>query len=164
MSTPTATTTPTGIPPAVLPRLIDEGHTSAAWFGTDILSAVGAVDAPTAEARPAPGRHNIGEIALHHAYWTREVRGRLTGGALERFPLEGEDWFEWPARSMSWADVQATLLSEVQRLAAAVKAINGGELSSPLSPEEQFDQVLGIAGHAAYHAGQVQLVRRLIEN
>lgn len=160
-SAASTTTTPAGVPADVLPRLIEEGHTSKAWFGTDLVTAVGEIDADTASWRPAPGRHNIGEIALHHAFWVREVRGRLTGARLEPFVADGEDWFPWPAGSLTWTDVQRTLADQVQRLEEAVAGINAGRLASPLSAEERFDQVLGIAGHAAYHAGQVQLLRRL---
>lgn len=165
MATPAAsTTTPAGIPPAALTRLIDEGHTPTAWFGTDLLTAVAAVDAGLAARRPGPGRHNIGEIALHHAYWTREVRGRLTGGPLEPFPFDGEDWFAWPAPAApGWDEIRELLAAEVRHLRNVVSDIQTGALRSPLSPEQQFEQVLGIAGHAAYHAGQVQLVRRLLE-
>jgi hypothetical protein len=163
MATLIKSATPTGIPAAVLPRLIDEGHGPNPWYGADVLSAVEAVEAALAARRPAPGRHNIAEIALHHAYWLHEVRGRLIGGNAVAFPLPGEDWFAWDAASpLSWAEVKRTLATEVQRLRDAVDAIGRGAQSSPLAPEERFDQVLGIAAHGAYHAGQIQLVKALV--
>jgi hypothetical protein len=33
--------------------------------------------------------------------------------------------------------------------------------TSPLDEAARLDLVVGIAGHAAYHAGQIQLVRKL---
>ena len=36
-----------------------------------------------------------------------------------------------------------------------------GRRKSPLTMVEQFDVVLGIACHAIYHAGQIQLIKRL---
>ena len=95
MTTLTKSATPTGIPAAVLPRLIDEGHGPNPWYGADVQSALEDVDATLAARRPAPGRHNIAEIALHHAFWLHEVRGRLIGGTVEAFALPGEDWFVW---------------------------------------------------------------------
>jgi hypothetical protein len=163
MTTMTKTPTPTGIPLPTLRRLLDEGHGPEAWYGADITAATADVDAPAALKRPAPGRHNIAEIALHHAYWTREVRQRLTGAESEQFPLDGEDWFEVSnERAISWADIRATLANEQQRLADSVEALARGEKTSPLGETERFDQVLGIAAHAAYHAGQIQLVKKLI--
>ena len=163
MPTTTETPTPAAIPPAVLPRLLDEGHTTDAWYGADIVTAIGSVNAEVAARRPRPGRHNVAEIALHHAYWVREVRSRLTGAHDGPFVLDGEDWFEWDGSSrLSWDEVKKTLEREVQRLRNAIDAIGAGTQASPLSPEARFDQVLGIAGHAAYHAGQIQLVKTLV--
>ena len=162
MATVTKIATPTNIPAAVLPRLIDEGHGPNAWYGADVQSALADVDAALAARRPQPGRHNIAEIALHHAFWLHEVRGRLFGGTSDAFPLKGEDWFDWDGTAgPSWDDVKATLANEVQRLRDALEALDGGRQASPLGPEERFDQVLGIAAHAAYHAGQIQLVKAL---
>jgi hypothetical protein len=42
-----------------------------------------------------------------------------------------------------------------------VQAIGARRVSSPLSPAEQFDLVLGVTCHAVYHAGQVQLLKKL---
>jgi hypothetical protein len=164
MATVTKTATPAGIPAAVLPRLLDEGHGPNAWYGADVQSALAEVDAALAARRPKPGRHNIAEIALHHAFWLHEVRGRLLGGTADAFPLQGEDWFDWDGKAgPSWEDVKATLAAEVQRLREAVDAIHGGQQRSPLGPDARFDQVLGIAAHAAYHAGQIQLVKALVQ-
>jgi hypothetical protein len=58
--------------------------------------------------------------------------------------------------------VRETLATEVQRLRDAVDAVSQGAASSPLPAEERFDQVLGIAAHGAYHAGQIQLVKALV--
>ncbi len=162
-TSPTEQPTPTGIPFSVLPRLINEGHNAGAWHGSDFLTAIASVDAATAARRPAPERHTIGEITLHHAFWIRVVRGRLTGVALEPFALEGEDWFEWSDESrLSWVEVRQALLTELDRLRDTVQAISTGLVKSPLSPEKRFDQVLGIAMHAGYHAGQVELVKKLL--
>ena len=163
MTTLTKSATPIGIPAAVLPRLIDEGHGPNPWYGTDVQSALEDVDAALAARRPAPGRHNIAEIVLHHAFWLHEVRGRLIGGTVEAFALPGEDWFVWEGGAEpSWDDVRRTLATEVRHLREAVDAIVGGAQPSPLAPEERFDQVLGIAAHGAYHAGQIQLVKALV--
>lgn len=162
MSTAAKTPTPAAVPAALLPRLIDEGHGPDPWHGADILAALAGVTAATAARRPAPGRHNIAEIALHHAYWLHVVRGRLLGRPDQPFALDGEDWFDWDAdATLSWDQVQATLTGELQRLRDTVAAINAGT-PSPLGPEARFDQVLGISTHAAYHAGQVQLVKALV--
>ena len=111
--------------------------------------------------RPAPGRHNIAEIALHHAYCIRAVRSQISGVAPEPFVREGDDWFELAnEQAMRWAEVQSTVESEQSRLAALVAQIEGG-VSSPLADADRFNLELGITCHAIYHAGQIQLIKRL---
>jgi hypothetical protein len=88
--------------------------------------------------RPAEGRHNIAEIALHHACCARSVRGQLSGTTPEPFVMEGEDWFALPdGYRLGWPQIR--------------EVVDG----------ERFDLVLGITCHAVYHAGQVQLLKRL---
>src|SRR5918999_6492566 len=79
---------------AVESRVLREGYGPGAWHGADLKAALADVAAAVAFWRPAPGRHNIAEIALHHAYFVRSVRAQLSGVAPEPFVVEGEDWFE----------------------------------------------------------------------
>lgn len=144
-------------------RILNEGYGPGAWHGADLKAALADVPASLAFARPAAGRHNIAEIALHHAYCARSVRAQLSGRASEPFILDGEDWFEVPGEStLSWPAILAAVESEQQRLAAAVAAVDTGSARSPISEAERINLVLGITCHAVYHAGQVQLVKRLL--
>jgi DinB family protein len=149
------------IPAGLESRVLKEGYGPGAWHGADLKAALGDVNAALAYRRPAAGRHNIAEIALHHAYCVRAVRGQITGVAPEPFVREGDDWFELAdEKAMTWSDVKAAVASEQDRLAAAVAAIEAGA-TSPLADAERFNLELGITCHAIYHAGQVQLLKRL---
>jgi len=64
---------------------------------------------------------------------------------------------------LPWTAVRATVAAAQTRLSAAVAAIASGRQTSPLSEAEQFDLVIGITGHTAYHAGQIQLVKKMVE-
>ena len=162
-ATLTRTATPTGLPAATFNRILDEGYGAGAWYGADLRTAVGEVTAAAAFTRPAKGRHNIAEVALHHAYWAGQIVSKLTGDAAAPFPIDGEDWFELTDESrLKWKEVAATLAASQQRLSQAVSEIASGARTSPLGEAERFDLVVGIAGHAAYHAGQIQLIKTLI--
>lgn len=157
-----STTTTAATPKALETRVLDEGYGPGAWHGADLKAALADVSAEVAFWRPAPGRHNIAEIALHHAFCTNTVRGKLSGVELEPFVLEGDDWFAADNSStMKWTDIVATVDSQQRKLAALVKSIAAGRTASPLNDTERFDLVLGITCHAVYHAGQVQLIKRL---
>ncbi len=143
--------TTTTIEKTELSRVLDEGYGPGAWHGPDLKAALADVGPELAFWRPAPGCHNIAEIALHHAFYARSVRGQLSGTPPEPFVLEGEDWFD-PA-GLSWPEIQAVVEEQQSRLAAVV---------GDTEPDaERFNLVLGITCHAIYHAGQVQLLKRL---
>ena len=162
-TTLTKSPTPTGVPAGTFNRILDEGYGPGAWYGSDLRAAVGDVSAAAAFKRPAKANHNIAEIAMHQAYWAGQIAAKLTGGKAEPFPLEGEDWFELSNESrLSWQEITATLEASQQRLSQAVAGIASGARTSPLGEAERFDLVVGITGHAAYHAGQVQLIKKLI--
>ena len=145
-------------------RVLTEGYGPGAWHGPDLKAALADVDEALAFRRPGPGRHNIAEIALHHAYCARGVFAKITGTDPGPFVLDGDDWFDLPdASRLSWAAIQEAVEREQKRLTAADADVANRRVVSPLSPAERFDLVLGITCHAVYHAGQVQLVKRLCE-
>jgi hypothetical protein len=144
-------------------RVLQEGYGPGAWHGPDLKAAVADVTPELAVRRPAPERHNIAEITLHHAYYVRSVRTRLSGQPADPFVLAGDDWFEADnEQRISWGRIRATLESEQLLLATFITELEAGRTASPLSADERFTLVLGITCHAVYHAGQVQLIKRLL--
>ena len=145
-------------------RVLQEGYGPGAWHGPDFKAALADVTPELAFRRPAPGRHNIAEIALHHAYYVRSVRTQLSSRPADPFVLSGDDWFELnDEQRLSWAGIRTTLESEQQRLVTVITDIEGGRAVSAVSADDRFGLVLGITCHAIYHAGQVQLIKRLLQ-
>jgi hypothetical protein len=144
--------------------VLSEGYGPGAWHGADLKAALADVTPELALWRPAAGRHNIAEIALHHAYYTRAVRSQISGQTAEPFVIDGEDWFRIVEDGpLTWSTIHATVEAEQQKLGELVAHVEGGKTRSPLPPAERFNLVLGITCHAVYHAGQVQLIRKLSE-
>jgi hypothetical protein len=159
------TTTMNKIASGIEQRILKEGYGQGAWHGPDLKAALADVTQDVAFGRPAPGRHNIAEIALHHAYCVRSVRARLTGVEPEPFVLDGDDWFTLPdASRLSWSSISELVQSGQERLAQCIDDLESGRSTSPLSETERFGLVLGITCHAVYHAGQIQLVKRLLDS
>lgn len=159
----TKTPTPADLPAGTFNRVLDEGYGPGAWYGSDLRAAIADVTPKIAFKRPAKGRHNIAEVALHHAYWVGQIEGKLMGAPASAFPLVGEDWFELNDEStLTWTAILTLVDTAQQRLSRMVGEMASGARVSPLSAAERFDLVLGIAGHAAYHAGQIQLIKKLI--
>ena len=155
-------TIPDGLTASVLARTLEEGYGPGAWHGPDMKAAIADVDNDLAFWRPTAERHNIAEIALHHAYHLHHVRSRLTGEPPSPFLLAGDDWFALPsAGDLSWSQIQKLVDTGHRQIGDTVRAIAEGSAASPLSAAEQFEIVLGITSHAVYHAGQIQLLKKL---
>lgn len=143
-------------------RLLKEAYGPGAWHGPDLKAATSDVNAELAYWRPAPERHNIAEIVVHHTYHVGAARAKIQGTPPEPFMLEGEDWFVVDNETtVAWAKIQSRLDAAHQSLAALIADVESGRVQSPLSAEERRDLVLGITCHAIYHAGQIQLLKRL---
>lgn len=142
-------------------RILEEGFGGGAWHGPDLKAALADVTAATAHWRPTPDRHSIAEIAVHHAYCVRSVRGQLSGRDPEPFPLKGEDWFPLSNRTLAWERIRGLVEEQQVKLGSLVADLETGKVSSPLGADEREALILGITGHAIYHAGQIQLLKRL---
>jgi DinB family protein len=143
-------------------RVAEEGYGNGAWHGPDLRSALVDVPADLAYWRPAKGRHNIAEIAVHHAYQARAVRERLTGTSEEPFILEGDDWFEISNEStLEWSRILNLVAAQQEKLVSTIADIGSGRVRPATGDIKPFDLILGITCHAVYHAGQIQLIKRL---
>jgi DinB superfamily len=147
---------------ALLLDFVDEAFERAAWHGPTLRGALRGVTAVEAAWRPARGRHSIRELALHAAYWKYIVRRRLTGLARGSFVLEGSNWFD-AAGSRGWKDDVGLLVEEHRLLRAAIAAYPPRALGKPIDEKKQTAafSIRGIAAHDLYHAGQIQLLKRL---
>jgi len=147
---------------ALLVDLVDEAFDHPAWHGPTLRGSLKGVTAAQAAWRPARGRHNIREIAIHAAYWKHAVTKRLTGETRWLFPIEGANWFG-AARSRSWTDDLRLLGEEHRKLRKAIAAYPARALRRPVDTRKQTAEftIRGIAAHDLYHAGQIQLLKKL---
>ncbi len=148
---------------SLLLRLIDEGYAVKAWHGPNLKGSLRGVGASKAAARPAAGRHNIWEIAVHAAYWKYIVRRRILGEKRGSFPLKGSNWITRPSPGALWQD-DLCLLDEMHRsMRGAIASLDDGNLiRKPRGSKVSNASIIaGIAAHDIYHAGQIQLIKRL---
>jgi len=151
---------------ALLLRNLDQAFDAKAWHGTNLRGSLRGLKLDELAYRPAPGRHNIWELALHCAYWKYAVRRRLTGEKRGSFSLAGSNFFPRPQGDPAVATWRADLelLDECHAaLRAVVAALPARRLGQRVRGSEYtvVDTVLGIAAHDLYHAGQIQLLKRL---
>ena len=153
---------------ALLLSIFDEAFERKAWQGTNLRGSLRGVTAREAAWRPAPGRHNIWELALHAAYWKYAVRRMLTGEKRGSFPREGSNWFKRPAAASgaaekAWRADVALLSAEHRRLREAIASLAANALSRRPrgSKYPTSTMVYGIAAHDVYHTGQIQTLKVL---
>ena len=150
---------------ALLARTL-QPRSGQAWHGGPTpIGALRGVSHVTARWRPAPGRHTIWELALHTAYWKYAVRRRLLSAAIPRFPRSPANWPEMPdpADARAWSLDRELLAVEHQLLLETVEDFPAAILGKPSGRKRWSwgDLVIGIIMHDAYHAGQIQLIKRL---
>ena len=145
--------------------VIDQAFDTKSWHGTNLRGALRGVTHTQASWRVAPERHNIWELALHAAYWKYTVRRRLLGERRGSFAREGSDWFPRPdGRGASdWKDDVRLLVETHRSMRDAIAGLSAELLhATPAgSTVSNFDLVAGVAAHDLYHAGQIQLLKRL---
>lgn len=150
---------------ASLLRSIDEAFDRHSWHGTNLRGAIRGLDLRQAVWRPGTGRHNVWELVLHAAYWKYAARRRLTGEKRGSFALAGSNWFASPARPTEgeWKKAVALLVEEHRRLRLVIAALVAADLDrvSGRGRVSHGALVRGIIAHDLYHAGQIQLLKRL---
>jgi len=145
---------------------LDEAYRRAAWHGPNLRGSIRGLTANEAAWRPKAGRHNIWEIVIHAAYWKYAVRRRLLGEKRGSFSLQGSNWFLRPVDrgKKAWRADVVMLDGEHQRLRTAVSELQPEDLDRPARGSKTFARrlIAGIALHDVYHAGQIQLIKKLL--
>jgi hypothetical protein len=152
---------------ALLLAALDEAFDRRSWHGTNLLGSLRSVTVGQALWRPAPKRHNIWELAVHAAYWKYTVWRTIAGAPRGSFPLKGSNWF-----ARSTAD-EAAWLADLRLLKDQHRALRDAVASLSL---DRIDELVpgkkvrlgflirGAAAHDLYHAGQIQLLKRLSQS
>jgi uncharacterized damage-inducible protein DinB len=146
--------------------LLDEAYDRAAWHGPNLRGSIRGVTAREAAMTPKAGRHNIWEIVVHAAYWKYTVRRRLLGEKRGSFSLPGSNWFVRPVDrgEAAWRADVALLEREHRQLKETVLSVRPETLDRPARGSKTAPRrlIAGIAFHDVYHAGQIQLIKKLI--
>ena len=147
---------------------IEQGYNKLSWHGTNLCGSLRNLTLEQLCWRPDERRHNIWEIAVHAAYWNYTVRRKITGEKRGAFYLKGSNWFQRPViGSLSaWKGDIAILQLAQETLVEAVAELSERKLFSiPKGSKYSLLFFLqGVAAHDLYHAGQIQLLKRLYIN
>ena len=140
-----------------------------AWHGPALGELLADVSASDASARPAAGTHTIAELVKHVAYWCDDSRARLeSAGAALPEPSEGADW---PAAGQgldetAWRGLVESCEASHRALAEAARLLSPDRLAAivPGRKVTVEDMLRGVVEHAAYHGGQIAILRRSLKS
>jgi uncharacterized damage-inducible protein DinB len=147
-------------------RQLEQAFDKRSWHGPNLMGSIRGLTEEQARWRPGQGRHNIWELVVHAAYWKYTVLRKFTNEARGQFSLKGSNWFVRPlpdGPDVRFSDDVARLKDYHSRLLAAVSkcAANALDEIAPGKKDTYRDIIIGVAAHDLYHAGQIQLLKRL---
>ncbi len=150
-----------------LVAFVEEAFRRKSWHGANLRGSIRGLTAAQASWRPAPGRHNVWELVVHAAYWKYVVRRKLTGESRGSFPLKGSNFWTRPVGGdeAEWKRDVSLLTSQHELLVSSILAFppSGWDTLAAGSTFTNAALVRGSAAHDLYHAGQIQLLKRLQE-
>ena len=137
------------------------------WHGgPTAVGTLRGVSVEIASWRPYPNRHTIWELALHVAYWNYAVERRLLEGPRGSFARAPSDWPKpnASAEADGWAADRRLVREIHESLARAVADFDASrldEIAGERGNTTFADLMTGVLLHDTYHAGQIQLMKRL---
>ena len=144
--------------------VIDQGFDHPSWHGPNLRDSIRGVTHRQALWRPQPQRHNIREHVLHAAYWKYNVRRRILGEQRRSFPIKGSNWIKsQETTAAAWRRDVQLLVEMHESMRAAIAGVSPAKLHKRLQGAKvtYFFLISGVAAHDVYHAGQIQLLKRL---
>jgi uncharacterized damage-inducible protein DinB len=132
-----------------------------AWHGPALMEMVDGIDAKTAAARPLPNAHSIWELVLHIAAWEDVVARRIHGETCTLTDEQNFGHVEW-ATDSAWQQAVRNLRDKHAALLQTVSKLPESRLNDRV-PGKDYNllfMLLGAVQHAAYHGGQIALLKR----
>jgi len=145
-------------------QVVDQLHRAfdgEAWHGPALMEVLEGIDAETAALRPIPRAHSIWELVQHITAWEEVVARRIQGQTVT---VSDEENFgeKTPATDRAWRDAVAKLRDTHNNLIRLAASLSETQLNE-IAPGKDYSllfMLLGTVQHAAYHGGQIALLRR----
>ena len=140
--------------------------TGPMWHGPALANVLEAVSHDAAASHPIGGAHSIWEIVLHVTTWAQIARERLKGESIGDPPAE-RDWPPVTATDLDAWRIAVEQLAYAHRMLAADARELSDEALDAMVPGLKYSVWIllhGIVEHGTYHAGQIALLKRALEN
>ena len=141
---------------------IEKSITGPAWYGLSLVEAVSDINAKEALFRLDESSHSIWQQVWHLNNWIGVFHNRPNGKEMAWLP-EKEDWPSTKIlNEQEWKKTRDTVIASHKRFVEQVRKLSDSELNQQVPGKDySFAFMLqGIAQHAAYHVGQIVLVKK----
>jgi uncharacterized damage-inducible protein DinB len=138
---------------------LKQSFAGSVWHGQSVGELLSGVTATEAAAKPIAGAHSIHEIVLHLITWVTLATRALNGQRIPKWPFP-EDWP--PTAGTPWEDSVERLKQATEELSALARHLTDSQLETQ-APGRTYTYgalLLGIVQHAAYHGGQIALLKK----
>ena len=144
---------------------LERAYSGKAWHGPSLRFVLRGISAEQAAKRPIPGAHTIWELVLHAAAWDRVACQRILGGKTTSLPPNQNFPVVTDTSPSAWKKALQELETQHRALAAAMRGFPDAKLDHKLGGGDYsyYITMHGAVQHDLYHAGQIQLVKRLQE-
>ena len=135
-----------------------------AWHGPALMEILDGIDAKTAAVHPIPKAHSIWELVLHLTTWELVITRRIQGEALMPSDDENFPQVRQPTDA-AWREALQNLRSAHTMLIQLVSTMKEVQLNHRV-PGKDYDlrfMLTGAVQHAAYHGGQIALLKKAQE-
>ena len=148
-------------------RILDQSQRAFegdAWHGPSLMAILEGVTATQAAARPFSEGHSIWELVVHIAAWEKAGVRRLGG---DRASLSDDE--DWPkvedTSEQAWEHAKATLKAGHNEFRDAVATVDESKLDQPIVEglATVYVTLHGIIQHTLYHAGQIAILKKALE-
>lgn len=131
-----------------------------AWHGDPLFELLDGVTPEQAAAKPLPGIHSIHEMVLHLTRWVELAALAVHGQPIPQWPFPDD----WPSQDETpWSTALTNLRVATEELAVYVEQLPEVSLDEQ-APGRQYSKgvlLMGLVQHAAYHGGQIALLKKL---
>jgi uncharacterized damage-inducible protein DinB len=150
--------------PALIADQLRRAFEGDAWHGPALLELLEDVDAATAAAKSLPDVHSIWELVLHIAAWDGATSRRLAGEVCQP---EGTDNFPVVPKpsEAAWRKAVAEAKHAHDALVKTVAGLPESRLWERV-PGKKYDfyhLLHGVAQHELYHAGQIAILKKMVQ-
>lgn len=159
-------------PTEALTANLDSAFLGKGWHGPTFLGSLRGVSPAEALQQPKNCAHCLWDLLLHTTYWKYTILVRLGVAEPNTFPRSPSNWPKTPEPSLPARELARLWKADLKlaremhtRLKRAVGALAESQLDRIPSGGKSWTArqlITGIAAHDVYHAGQAQLIKKMI--